>query len=618
MKDKKRVKKTGEEKKTKRYGHVSNIMYAMKNMAKMDKVFLILVLTVGPLGIINPLLESYFSKVLIDRFEKGISFENACLLVAGFMGLILGITVFIRFLYSRYEARSYYLTLNYQRQYADFHFHTDFENTEKQDYLKAYGLVERDACQGNASVEYVGFDIGTFIKDIFGIVSCASLMAVVNPILFLIIMVVAVLSFFTTRMQSRYYEKNKDKWEKEERKKGYLENIFKDFDKAKDIKLYGMEGWLEKTVKDYQKYILTWHMRCNRRGLLASILAGLMSFIQNAATYMVLLALLINGKISVGDFVFFFTLVGTISGCLQGVFTDVANLVSRSDKIAYYREYFDYPSKLNHGEGVALPAEDEPIRIELKNVSYRYAGAEEDTIKGINLTIEGGEKIALVGMNGAGKTTLVKLICGFYSPTEGEILVNGKNINEYNIDEYYSIISAVFQDIYVMALTICEFVASTDLTRSDMRERAKDALIQAGLWEKVASLENGMDTHLMKGVYEDGVDLSGGELQKLMLARAIYKDGRMLILDEPTAALDPIAENNLYLKYNELTQGKTSIYISHRFASTRFCDRIILLEDGVIKESGSHKELMDLNGRYAYMFDVQSKYYKEEMENVQE
>lgn len=247
----------------------------------------------------------------------------------------------------------------------------------------------------------------------------------------------------------------------------------------------------------------------------------------------------------------------------------------------------------------------------MKNVRYRYDGAEEDTLKGINLKIKAGEKLALVGVNGAGKTTLVKLLCGMYRPTEGEILVGGRNIQEYNIEEYYSLISAVFQEVRVIAFTCFEFVASSDLERPTAREDAEAAMKAAGIYEKVRALSKGMDTHLMKGIYEDGVDFSGGEMQKLLLARAIYKNGAVFILDEPTAALDPIAENNLYLQYRELTAGRTSVYISHRFASTRFCDRIILLEDGAIQESGTHEELMERNGRYAEMFEVQSKYYKE-------
>lgn len=359
-----------------------------------------------------------------------------------------------------------------------------------------------------------------------------------------------------------------------------------------------------------------WSKRCSLRGFLASLLSGILTLLQNGTAYLFLLGMLLGGKISVGDFVFFFSLVGQIAQNLQSLLGTVVKLVERADKIAYYREFFDYPDKNNHGKGCELPEAGKAVTIELKDVHYRYEGAEEDTLKGINLTISEGEKLALVGMNGAGKTTLVKLICGFYQPTEGQILVNGKRIEEYNIEEYYSLISAVFQDMYLVALTIFKFVASVDLSRKTAREDVESALKKAGLWEKVANLENGMDTHLMKGVYEDGIDLSGGELQKLMLARAIYKDGCILVLDEPTAALDPIAENELYLKYNELTQGKTSLYISHRFASTRFCDRIVLLENGVITERGSHNELMEQGGRYAYMYEVQSQYYKEEAVNA--
>ena len=172
-------------------------------------------------------------------------------------------------------------------------------------------------------------------------------------------------------------------------------------------------------------------------------------------------------------------------------------------------------------------------------------------------------------------------------------------------------VSAVFQEIRPIPFTVFEFVASADLERPTAREDAISAMKDSGIWEKVEGLKNGMDTHLMKGIYDDGVDFSGGEMQKLVLARAIYKNGNMLILDEPTAALDPIAENKIYLKYRDLTKDKTSIYISHRFASTRFCDRIVLLEGGVITESGTHDELMEKNGQYAYMFGVQAKYYKE-------
>ena len=362
-------------------------------------------------------------------------------------------------------------------------------------------------------------------------------------------------------------------------------------------------------MSDYNAFIIMWNKRCRLRGLWASVIAGLMTLIQNAVAYAVLIGMLLAGALSVGDFVFYFGIVGSVAGFLHGIINYAAALNRRADKIAYYREFFDYPNKFNHGEGCEIPKG--AVTVELRDVWYKYDGANDYTLKGIDLTLQAGESLALVGINGAGKTTLVKLICGLYRPTKGEILVNGKSIDEYNIEEYYTMISAVFQEISPVCFTMFEYVASADLGRPTAREDAISAMKDAGIWEKISKLENGIDTHLMKGIYDDGVDLSGGEMQKLVLARAIYKNGNILILDEPTAALDPIAENNIYLQYRNLTRGKTSIYISHRFASTRFCDRIFLIDGGVIKESGTHEELMKQNGHYAYMFGVQAKYYKE-------
>ena len=599
-----------EQKKKKKYSKLGSLIWAMKKLARLDARFVFFIFAVIPVSVVMPLVTSLLSKTVIDEIGAGKSFKELAFTVTVFIGIIFALNVLQHFIRSRCNARRYYPTSVYQNEMDRFNsYETDYENTEKQDFKELSGYVWSDACQGNCALEYLWEDVSNALINLLGIVTFASFLLVLDPFVFAVIGVTSMLTYMTTNWQPKYFEKHKKEWEKEERKKNYLQSLSDEFPNAKDIKLYGLENWLNKMMRDYQAYILMWNKRCSLRGFLAAVLAGVMTFIQNGAVYVVLIGMLLKGEISVGDFVFFFGLASSISGYLQGIVADVAKLSVRADKIAYYRDFLGYESHFNYGEGGALP--QGPVKIELKDVWYKYDGAEDYTLKGVNLAIRGGESLALVGINGAGKTTLIKLICGMYTPTKGEILVDGKPIEAYNKEAYYSMISAVFQEIKAVAFTMFEFVASADLQRDTAREDAIAAMKAAGIWEKIATLENGIDTHLQKGIYDDGVDFSGGEMQKLVLARAIYKDGSILVLDEPTAALDPIAENNLYLKYRDLTQGKTSIYISHRFASTRFCDRIVLLGDGMIQESGSHEELMKLNGQYAYMFGVQSKYYKE-------
>lgn len=593
-----------------KYSKIGCLVWAIQKLWRMDERFVCFVFAAVPIAVLSPLVSSYFSKYLIDSIGAGKPLSELARIVVFFITASLALHVLNNFFKARCQSRRYYPTSVYQTEmsYAQG-CQTDFENLEKQDYQKISGYAWDDSSGGNCALEFIWVDLSDALVHLFGIATYASLLALIDPIVFAVVLIASILSYFPTLWENRYYEKHKHLWEKESRKAEYLGELSENLQMAKDMKLYGLEKWLNKMMSDDRAHILMWNKRCRLRGLWASILAGLMTLIQNGVAYVVLIGMLLAGRLSAGDFVFYFGIVGSVAEFLHGIVNDVATLNKRADKIAYYREFFDYPNKFNHGKGCELPAG--AVTIELRDVWYKYDGAEDDTLKGINLTLRAGESLALVGVNGAGKTTLVKLICGFYRPTKGEILVNGKPIDAYNIEEYHTMISAVFQEIRPVCFTMFEYVASADINRPSAREDAVAAMKLAGIWEKIESLENGIDTHLMKGIYDDGVDLSGGEMQKLVLARAIYKNGSILILDEPTAALDPIAENNLYLQYRELTHGKTSIYISHRFASTRFCDRILLLGDGVVQESGTHDELMEQNGQYACMFEVQAKYYRE-------
>ncbi len=402
-----------------------------------------------------------------------------------------------------------------------------------------------------------------------------------------------------------------------DRKIGYLQSFSQKFDHAKDIRIYGMLGWLTDMLAGFQKERFVWTKKVSAQGLGGTCINALLALIRNGAAYAILIFMVFNNEIGAGDFVFYFGAITGFSAWLTGIGDKVNDITHKSIKIGYYREYFEIEEKYNHGTGCPLPTEQElPVDIEFNNVSFKYPSAdgEKYALKNVNLKIGKGEKLAIVGANGAGKTTLVKLMCGFYYPSEGEIKLNRRVIADYNIEDYYSLFSAVFQDIYLLPVTIAEFVSSSE--KDINRDKVMDVIYQAGLVDKINSLQNGIDSRLMKGVFDDSIEMSGGEKQKLMLARALYKNAPMIVLDEPTAALDPIAENELYLKYNDLTANKTSVYISHRLASTRFCDRIVYLENGEIVECGTHDELMKLGGKYSHMFELQSYYYKEDGNNA--
>lgn len=299
-------------------------------------------------------------------------------------------------------------------------------------------------------------------------------------------------------------------------------------------------------------------------------------------------------------------MAGVLSGILQGW----SGICEGALQVSDYREALEVTGSMNRGKGIPLP--QGPFSIEFRNVTFRYKGAEKNVLENISFKIQAGEKAALVGLNGAGKTTITKLMCGLLLPTEGEVLLDGHALQEYNREELYSLFGLVPQNFNLLPMSIARNIACTSREEEIDRERLGRCIALAGLEEKIEGLPLGADTPLDRQLNPDGVALSGGETQKLLLARLLYRSPRCMILDEPTAALDPIAEDRMYHRYSEMSSHATSVFISHRLASTRFCDRIFYLENARIRECGTHGELMAAGGRYQELYEVQSRYYKEE------
>ena len=312
-----------------------------------------------------------------------------------------------------------------------------------------------------------------------------------------------------------------------------------------------------------------------------------------------------SGSISTGDVLMY-------AGAIITMMTSVQDAILKYNEIAYNNEYLklyeEFIKRPNMHYDGTLPIEkrdDKRYELSFYNVSFKYLGSDKYILKDINMTFNIGEKLALVGLNGAGKTTLIKLLLRLYEPTEGEIRLNGIDIGKYDYDEYVQIFSVVFQDFGIFDFPLDENIAASEDVDS---ARVKKVIDQVGLTELVNSLPDKERT-LLYHENGDGVALSGGEAQKVAIARALYKDAPFVILDEPTAALDPIAEAEIYENFDTLVGDKTAIYISHRMSSCKFCDRIVVINNGRIEEEGSHDSLMDKNGLYAKMYNTQANYY---------
>ena len=416
------------------------------------------------------------------------------------------------------------------------------------------------------------------------------------------------IGFFATRYINEWEYRHKEEKEIYEKELSYYERRSYALDFAKDLRIFGLGTWLRELQNKALKTCEAFIIRREKAYLWANIVDVTMALLRNGVAYAFLIWQTLEQGLPASEFLLYFTAVSGFTTWITGILSTFSQLHKESIALSHVQEYLNLPEQFKFDDGITPPKAD-GYMLTLENVTFRYPGTETNILENVNLTIHPGEKLAIVGLNGAGKTTLVKLLCGFYDPTEGRVLLNGQDIREFNRRQYYELFSAVFQNFSIMDTTVAEAVSQTavgtDMGKVDL------CLEKAGLTEAISKFPEGINTHIGRQVYLDGVMLSGGQTQRLMLARALYKDGPILVLDEPTAALDPIAENDIYMKYNEMTAGKTSVFISHRLASTRFCDRILFVADGGIAEEGTHEELIAMNGAYAALFEVQSRYYRE-------
>lgn len=643
-----------------RHSIPSNILFWLKIYWKWEPGVVLLAALELILGALVPLVGIYLPKLILDMLAGHVT-AAVLIRTLGLWGLLAaalyGVSGGLRGkYYVQNSVRSYLMPELFLKSLR-----VSYEIPESEWGKKAYQEALGVASGGDWSASTRTFD-GTLaiLQNILCFALYSTVLGVLNPWVVLVLMALSMLNILVIEKGLRFEDSMREREARHGRHWNYILSAMGNMTAAKDVRIFGMHPWLggirdravtemEEDKKAYQR-LHNWQQAMN----------GLIGLVRDVAAYGYLIYSVSTGQIGVSDFVLYFGAVTGFSGFVTGMLYQVGDLKSARNATDYFRAYMALPEEVSEEESIRAVTPDAQRNqtgamtcgehggqklmasvkagenfqgtdgraayagqrfpapgIVFEDVGFAYKKEDgtpgEKVLDHFNLTIAPGEKLALVGVNGAGKTTLVKLLCGLYQPDQGRILVNGRSRSEMESEEWYQMLSVVFQEQLVLPITIAENLSLQRREETD-DERAWAALEKAGLSETFARQKLTLDTFMKKTISRKGIELSGGQQQRLMLARALYKDAPLLVLDEPTAALDPIAESEVYESYLQHSRGKTAIFISHRLASTRFSDRIILLDHGQIQEEGTHEQLMKLGGAYAHMYQVQSSYYEKEAE----
>jgi ATP-binding cassette, subfamily B, bacterial len=585
-----------------------NVTWMIEMAYKNNMKVLIFCLLTASLEVTLNLIQLYIAPVVLNKVEQGVSIKELLLSIVLFTAslfIVQGLNEYIKqnTLFPRVDVRSAIIGMISNKCNR-----TSYPNTLDDNFIK---LREKayQACSGNDEAsEHIFETLTMLLKNIGGLLIYLTILSRINIVLLLLIIVTSIISYFASRYADDWRYKRRKQEEEYFQKKQYISNKAESVELAKDIRIFGLQNWLNEILNQTHNLYLDFCLSYEKKEILSDIVTVVLAMLRNCIAYVYLINMALNNELSISKFLLYISAITTFTEWIIGILKELNTLHKESLDISSIREFLDYAEPFKFKGGKDIP-ESSTYELKLENVSFSYPNINIDTIHNLSLTIKAGEKLAIVGLNGAGKTTLVKLICGLLDPSQGRVLLNGVDIKEFNREKYYDLFSAVFQDFSILDVTVAQEIAQC---KDDIDyDKVLKCIDLAGLNSVIKKLPNGLNTHIGREVYLDGVLFSGGQMQRLMLARALYKDGPILLLDEPTAALDPIAENDIYLKYSQMSKNKTSLFISHRLASTRFCDRIIFLGDGAIKEEGTHDSLLALNGEYAKLFEIQSRYYQE-------
>lgn len=594
--------------KDKKFKSIDNILFVLKHISLWQKSIFISIGLYTIFYAISPFIWIYVPKFLIDEL-LGSRRLDVIIKILG-VGLVVSATVgfLTEYLQGNFRMKMNVIRYNFIHMLSEKSMTMDFPYTEDPETLNDINIAMRTVQSPMNGVGIVILKLFSILGSIIGFIGFIAIIFKLSPIILIILIITVIISYLIMVKAKNYERSRKDDLSKEERQIYYSSSTLSDFQYGKDIRVYGLKDILLTKKDDSSQRLLNIIGDVQSYIFKASILDGILFFIREIIIYSYLIYRVVYEGLSIGDFVMYSVAMNSFATWMDTTMKDISTIRIQSLYISDFREFLNKKEPEIGLNPIKIP-DCEKYEIEFDNISFKYPNSDKYVFKDFSLKINQGERLAIVGINGAGKTTLVKLLTRLYKPNSGVIRINGININDFELEEYIDLISVVFQDVKIFPFNIRENITFNHVSDED---KLKVVIEKSGIKEKIDSLEKGVETNMLKILDEEGIELSGGENQKLAIARALYKNGKILIMDEPTASLDALAEYKLYQSFDDLISDRTAIYISHRLSSTRFCDKIAFIENGELKELGTHDELMNLGKLYRNMFDIQSRYYKEE------
>lgn len=602
---------------------IKTVFSAFKEMHRLEKRLLPTSIVVAIVTAVMPFINIWFTSKIIDLLDVGTSMSD----LAVYIGLAVGINAVLFFInYFLGDIYFMFRSLMYNKELQNISaklFKAEYQKLESSDFKEL--IHKHSEAQDRVFSSFVQFS--WMMRDfISGAVTLIISVIIIIPLLkigftktgdtyfespvFLLtifgaIAIMAVIILIVATQMNKAWFKAGDEYSRLDRIFYYFLNMFSDYNTGKEIRLYKEQNLIEHTATDKlltdgEKLLKKASLHTAKSSSFVAILGALVGF----GIYLFIGVKGLYGLFGIGSLVLY---CGSFMQIINGIMKMAVTFGKTAEMVPLVNYYFDI---VNTKDDMTYGAKEldlsDKFEIEFKNVSFKYPNMESYALKNINIKINNGEHLAVVGRNGSGKTTFIKLMCRLYDVTDGEILINGINIKEYSKESIISLYSVVFQDFKIFSTTLAQNISTNE---EYDKERLYDALDKANIKDRVLKMENKECTYLYKDLNKAGVEISGGEAQKLALARALYKDAPIVILDEPTAALDPIAEHEIYNRFNSFVENKTAIYISHRLSSCVFCDKIAVFDKSRLVESGTHQELLTAGEKYFELWNAQAKYY---------